>query len=91
MLKLIPLVCGIVGLLVAFSLYSWVRRVSRGNKVVTDTNKSYNDEHLVFEKEWLSIIIVVVVIAVAIGIAIGWISGVLFVCGAAVFLLIEMI
>lgn len=91
MLKLIPLVCGIVGLLVAFSLYSWVRRVSRGNKVVTDTNKSYNDEHLVFEKEWLSIIIVVVVISVAIGIAIGWISGVLFVCGAAVFLLIEMI
>lgn len=91
MLKLIPLVCGIVGLLVAFSLYSWVLRVSRGDKTLANASDSNNDEQLVFNKDWLSIIIIIVVIGVAIGIAIGWICGVLFGCGAGVFLLIEFV
>lgn len=91
MLKLIPLACGIFGLLIAFSFYSWVRRVSRGDKPLKETINSGNNNKLFFEKDWLTVAIVVVVFGVAIGISIGWIAGVLFVFGALVYILIEFV
>lgn len=89
MLKLIPLICGLVGLLVAFAYFSWVSRANGKNKADYQTISINND--LFHRDEWLTIIITIIVLSVAIGVFVGWFECILYVYGSAISLFIEFI
>lgn len=90
MLRSIPLICGLIGLLVAFSFYSWVNRVGSSKKENKSAGEySVTEIRIIFEKEWLTIIIVVAVLTVAVGICLDWISAAIYFAGVAVALLVE--
>ena len=89
MLKLIPLICGLVGLLVAYTFFSWVSRVNGKHKADYQTISINND--LFHRDEWLTIIITIIVLSVATGIFVGWFDCILYVYGSAMALFIEFI
>ncbi len=89
MLKLIPLICGLVGLLLAFAFFSWVSRVNGKHRADYQTISFNND--LFHRDEWLTIIITIIVLSVAIGILVGWFECILYVYGSAMSLFIEFI
>lgn len=86
MLKLIPLICGIIGLLAAFVYFSWVSRVN-GKKA--DYQVIAKNNNLFHRDEWMTIIITIIVLSVAIGVFVGWFACGLYAYGAVVTLLIE--
>ena len=89
MLKLIPLICGLFGLLLAFSFFSWTTRVNGKNKADYKTVALNND--LFHRDDWTTIILTIIVLSVAIGIFVGWFACGLYAYGAIVSLLIEFI
>ena len=89
MLKLIPLICGLVGLLVAYTFFSWVSRVNGKHKADYQTISINND--LFHRDEWLTIIITIIVLSVATGIFVGWFDCILYLYGSAMALFIEFI
>lgn len=92
MLRLIPLICGVIGLLAAFSFYSWVGRAVSTKKGIKDASEySLNEVHLIFEKEWMTITIVVAVLGVAVGICLNWVCAILYFAGAVISIIIEYI
>ncbi|MBQ0040641.1 MAG: sodium/proton-translocating pyrophosphatase [Clostridiales bacterium] len=86
MLKLIPLICGIIGLLAAFVYFSWVSRVN-GKKADYQIIAKNND--LFHRDEWMTIIITIIVLSAATGVFVGWFACGLYAYGAAVTLLVE--
>ena len=92
MLKLLPLLCGIIGLLFAFIYFSWFRKVgvkSNRNEHVIQSTTAENG--VFYRKDWMTIIIVVIVLSVVIGISLNWVASVLYAYGALVSVFIELI
>ena len=89
MLNLVPLLCGLIGLLLSFIYFSWIRKVGRNDNehLIQHSAK----EKIFYRKEWMTIIIVVIVLSVVIGISLDWISSLLYVYGAATSIAIELI
>lgn len=91
-LRLIPLLCGLIGLLCSFIYFSWVKRVGNsfdGNGHIIQ--KAQGEKRVFYRKDWMAIIFVVIVLSVAIGISLNWLSCFLFVYGAIVSIVIELI
>ena len=91
MLDLIPLLCGIIGLLISFVYFSWIRKVGRNANRNEHLIQHSAEEKIFYRKEWMTIIIVVIVLSVVIGISLNWISSLLYVYGAAVSIAIEVV
>ena len=89
MLKLIPLICGLVGLLVTFVVYSWIARVNGKNKADYQTI-SLNDD-LFRRDDWMTIIITIIVLSVATGVFAGWFGCVLYLYGSLIALIVEYV
>lgn len=87
MIKLIPLICGFIGLLVAFANYSWIRRANKNLKGVNVPDNTY-----VYRRDdWTTIIATVVVLGVGIGVFVNWFACLLYVYGAGITLIVDIV
>lgn len=92
MLKLLPLLCGIIGLLFSFVYYSWFKTVR--NESNTEENVLQDEivnEGVFYRGDWMTIIIVVIVLSVVIGISLNWVACALYAYGALISFFIELI
>ena len=89
MLKLIPLICGLVGLLATFVVYSWITRVNGKNKADYQTI-SINDD-LFRRDDWMTIIATIIVLSVATGVLTGWFGCALYLYGSLIALAVEFV
>ena len=83
MFNLIPLICAIVGLAIAFVLASWVTKQNTGNDRMREISGYIHEGAMAFlKREYKTMAIVIVVLALLIGIAISWKGAILYVFGA---------
>ena len=83
MLNFTPLICAVLGLLVAFALASWVGKQSAGNDRMKELCGFIHEGAMAFlKREYRTMIIVIVVLALLIGFFISWVGAVLYVFGA---------
>ena len=83
MVSWIAPVCAAIGLIVAFTLASWVSKCDAGNDRMREISGFIREGAMAFlKREYRTMIIVVVALFLLIGFAIDWISAVLYVIGA---------
>ncbi len=83
MFNFIPLLCAIVGLVIAFVLASWVGKQSTGNDRMREISGYIHEGAMAFlKREYKTMAIVIVVLALLVGIAISWKGAILYVFGA---------
>ncbi len=82
-LSFIAPIAAIIGLIVAFSLASWINKVDEGNDRMKEIAGHIREGAMAFlRREYKVMIIVIVVIAVVIGVFISPVTAVLYVIGA---------
>ena len=83
MFNFIPLLCAIVGLVIAFVLASWVGKQNTGNDRMREISGYIHEGAMAFlKREYKTMAIVIVVLALLVGIAISWKGSILYVFGA---------
>ena len=83
MFNFIPLLCAIVGLVIAFTLASWVGKQNTGNDRMREISGYIHEGAMAFlKREYKTMAIVIVVLALLVGIAIDWKGAILYVFGA---------
>ncbi|MBR0130553.1 MAG: sodium/proton-translocating pyrophosphatase, partial [Firmicutes bacterium] len=77
-------VVGIVALVVAYVLSSWIGKQPTGNARMTEIASFIHEGAMAFlKKEYRTMIIVVAVLTVVLGFGINWTTAILYICGAA--------
>ncbi len=77
-------VVGIVALVVAYVLSSWIGKQPTGNTRMTEIASFIHEGAMAFlKKEYRTMIIVVAVLTVVLGFGINWTTAILYICGAA--------
>lgn len=83
MLTIFVPVAAIVGLIVAYALSSWIKKVDEGTDRMKEIAGYIREGAMAFlKREYKTMIIVIVVLFVLIGVAIGWVTAALYVVGA---------
>ena len=83
MFNFIPLICAIVGLVVAYVLASWVGKQNTGNDRMREISGYIHEGAMAFlKREYKTMIIVIAVLFLLIGFCISWKGAVLYVFGA---------
>ncbi|MBQ0041084.1 MAG: sodium-translocating pyrophosphatase [Clostridiales bacterium] len=83
MFNFIPLLCAIVGLIIAFTLATWVGKQNTGNDRMREISGYIHEGAMAFlKREYKTMAIVIVVLALLVGIAISWKGAILYVFGA---------
>ena len=91
MLNLVPLLCGLIGLLVSFIYFSWIKKVGKNTNKNEHLIQHSAEEKIFYRTEWMTIIIVVIVLSVVIGIALDWVSSIVYIYGAMVSVATEIV
>lgn len=82
-LSIIAPIAAIIGLIVAFSLASWISKVDEGNDRMKEIAGHIREGAMAFlKREYKVMAIVIVVIFIVIGLCISWVTAVLYVLGA---------
>lgn len=85
MLKVITLVCALLGLLIAVCLEAWVRRKITASEAAASAAVRIRDRSRKFwATQYLPVIIATIVITVAVGMGIRWICAAVYLIGAGV-------
>ena len=82
-LSLIAPIAAIIGLIVAFSLATWISKADEGNDRMREIAGHIREGAMAFlKREYKVMAIVIIVIFLVIGIFIGWVTALLYVIGA---------
>lgn len=82
-IAIIAPIAAIIGLIVAFSLASWISKVDEGNDRMKEIAGHIREGAMAFlRREYKVMAIVIVVIFLVIGLCIGWLTAALYVIGA---------
>ncbi|MCB6994094.1 sodium-translocating pyrophosphatase [bacterium 210820-DFI.6.37] len=82
-LSIIAPIAAIIGLIVAFSLASWISKVDEGNDRMKEIAGHIREGAMAFlKREYKVMAIVIIVIFLIIGLCISWVTAVLYVLGA---------
>ena len=82
-LSLIAPIAAIIGLIVAFSLSTWISKADEGNDRMREIAGHIREGAMAFlKREYKVMAIVIIVIFLVIGIFIGWVTALLYVIGA---------
>ena len=82
-LSLIAPIAAIIGLIVAFSLATWISKADEGNDRMREIAGHIREGAMAFlKREYKVMAIVIIVIFLVIGIFIGWLTSLLYVIGA---------
>ena len=83
MIKFLPVICAVVGLIVAFVLASWVGKQNTGNDRMREISGYIHEGAMAFlKREYKTMAIVIVVLALLIGFCISWKGAILYVFGS---------
>ena len=81
--SVLAVVASVIGLVVAFCLYAWIRKTEEGTDRMKEIAGFIREGAMAFlSREYKYMAIVIAALFVLIGIGIGWITAVLYVCGA---------
>ena len=81
--SILAVVAAVVGLVVAFCLYAWIRKTDEGTDRMKEIASFIREGAMAFlSREYKYMVIVIAALFVLIGFGIGWITAVLYVCGA---------
>lgn len=82
-MNLLPLLCAVAGLVVAFVLASWVGKQNTGNDRMREISGYIHEGAMAFlKREYKTMAIVIVILFLLIGLCISWKGAVLYVFGA---------
>ncbi len=75
--------CAIIALIFAYAFTAWVSKADEGSQKMKDIASYIREGAMAFlKREYQAMAIVIVVCFLVIGLAIGWLTAVLYVCGA---------
>ena len=82
-MEILAVVAAVIGLVVAFCLYAWIRKTDEGTDRMKEIAGFIREGAMAFlSREYKYMAIVIAALFILIGIGIGWITAVLYVCGA---------
>ncbi len=82
-MEILAVVAAVIGLVVAFCLYAWIRKTDEGTDRMKEIAGFIREGAMAFlSREYKYMAIVIAALFVLIGIGINWITAVLYVCGA---------
>ncbi len=83
MMQWVAVIAAIIGLIVAFSLASWVSKAHAGNERMQEISGHIREGAFAFlKREYKVMIVVIVALFLIIGFALDWVTAVLYVFGA---------
>ena len=81
--SVLAVVAAVIGLVVAFCLYAWIRKTEEGTDRMKEIAGFIREGAMAFlSREYKYMAIVIAALFVLIGVGINWITAVLYVCGA---------
>jgi len=81
--SVLAVVAAVIGLVVAFCLAAWIKKADEGTDRMKEIAGFIREGAMAFlSREYKYMVVVIAVLFVLIGLGIGWITAVLYVCGA---------
>ncbi|MBE6032502.1 MAG: sodium-translocating pyrophosphatase [Clostridiales bacterium] len=82
-IAIIAPICGIIALIVAFALSSWIGKVDAGNDRMKEIASFIHEGAMAFlKREYKAMAFVIIVLFIVLGVALNWVTAVLYVFGA---------
>ncbi|MBQ9931540.1 MAG: sodium-translocating pyrophosphatase [Firmicutes bacterium] len=82
-IAIIAPICGIIALIVAFALSSWISKVDAGNDRMKEIASFIHEGAMAFlKREYKAMAFVIIVLFIVLGVALNWVTAILYVFGA---------